>query len=130
MLRILAVVAAGTLTFGTAGVARAQPQEGSCDYALSPPTLVTVSGTTMVTATVSPRACTGAVTFQTVACVAMAGDPGPGHCSQGRGILPAQVYFQPYRPGAAYTSTGRGCASAGNPPQASCRETGPLTVTL
>ncbi|MBX7455099.1 hypothetical protein GR927_44560 [Mycolicibacterium sp. 3033] len=130
MVRILALVAAGALTFATAGVAHAGPQEGSCDYALSAPTLVTVSGTTMVTATVSPRACTGAVTFQTVACVAMAGDSGPGHCSQGRGILPAQVYLEPYRPGTTYTATGRGCASAGNPPQASCRETGPLTATL
>lgn len=130
MLRTLAVVAVAALTLGGTGLAHAEPQDGSCEYALSAPTLVTVSGTTMVTATVSPRACAGAVTFQTVACLAMAGDSGPGHCSQGRGILPAQVYFQPYRPGTAYTATGRGCASTGNPPQASCRETGPLTATL
>ncbi|WP_111512465.1 hypothetical protein [Mycobacterium kyogaense] len=130
MLRTLAVIPALALALGPTALAHAQPQDGTCDYELSPPTLVTVSGTTMVTATVSPRACAGAVTFQTVACLQMAGESGPGQCSQGRGILPAQVLFQPYRPGTEYTATGKGCASAGNPPAASCRTVGPLTVTL
>ncbi|MEW5809924.1 MAG: hypothetical protein AB1925_10745 [Actinomycetota bacterium] len=130
MLRTLAVLTVTALTFGPSAPANAEPDAGSCDYALTPPTLVTVSGTTMVTASVTPQACAGAVTYQTVACLQMAGNQGPGRCSAGNGILPAQVFFQPYRPGTAYTATGRGCASSGNPPQASCRETGPLTVTL
>lgn len=119
-------LAASTLSIGTAS---AQPASPACVYELSPPRVVDVSGTAMVTATVSTRACDGAVTFQTVACLVRAGDTGAGTCAQGRGILPAQV-FVPYRPGTAYTSTGRGCASKGNPPQKFCEQNGPLTATL
>lgn len=131
MFRTLAVVAAATLILGsTPAVAGAQPAPSPCNYELSPPSVVNVSGTDMVTATVSPRACDGAVTFQTVACIKMQGSDGAGQCSQGRGILPAKVFFQPYRPGTTYTSTGRGCAAKGNPVQKYCQESGPITVTL
>ncbi|KRE30051.1 hypothetical protein ASG82_24985 [Mycobacterium sp. Soil538] len=131
MLRTFAVVSAAALLLGaTAAVADAQPAPSTCEYELSPPSVVTVSGTNVVTATVTPRACDGAVTFQTVACIQMAGASDAGTCARGAGILPAQVFFQPYRPGAVYTATGRGCASAGNPPQRSCQQTGPLTATL
>ena len=122
--------AAALLLGSTASIAHAQPAPATCDYELTPPTVVNVSGTNVVTATVSPRACDGAQTYQTVACIQMAGGPGAGQCARGNGLLPAQVYFQPYRPGATYTSTGRGCASAGNPPHKTCIETGPLTATL
>lgn len=131
MFRTLAVVSAAALALGaTAAVGGAQPAPSTCQYELSPPSVVNVSGTDVVTATVTPRACDGAVTFQTVACIQMAGASDAGTCARGAGILPAQVFFQPYRPGAVYTSTGRGCASAGNPPQASCQQSGPLTATL
>ncbi|GFH03455.1 hypothetical protein [Mycolicibacterium hippocampi] len=131
MFRTFAVVAATTLVFGsTAAVAGAQPAPSACNYELTAPTVVNVSGTDMVTATVSPKACDGAVTFQTVACIQMQGSDSAGQCVQGKGILPAQVYFQPYRPGATYTATGRGCAAKGNPPQTYCQENGPITATL
>ncbi|KMO71005.1 hypothetical protein EV589_3934 [Mycobacterium sp. BK558] len=131
MIRTFAVVSAAALLLGaTAVVADAQPAPATCEYDLSPPSVVAVSGTNVVTATVTPRACDGAVTFQTVACIQMAGGTDAGICARGAGILPAQVFFQPYRPGTVYTSTGRGCASAGNPPQTSCQESGPLTATL
>lgn len=131
MFRTFAVLAATSLVLGvTPGVAGAQPEPGACEYELSPPTVVNVSGTDVVTATVNVGACDGAVTFQTVACLQIQGGSGPGQCAQGRGILPAQVFFQPYRPGATYTATGRGCASAGNPPQKNCQESGPVTATL
>lgn len=131
MFRTFAVFAATTLVLAsTTAVAGAQPAPSACDYELSPPSVVNVSGTDVVTATVSPRACDGAVPFQTVACIQMQGANGPGQCAQNTGILPAKVFFQPYRPGTTYTSTGRGCASKGNPPQASCQEKGPITATL
>ncbi|MGB3233431.1 MAG: hypothetical protein WBB57_22500 [Mycobacterium sp.] len=130
MIRTFAVVAATTLVFGSTAVAGAQPAPSACNYELTAPTVVNVSGTDMVTATVSPRACDGAVTFQTVACIQMQGSDTAGQCVQGKGILPAQVYFQPYRPGATYTATGRGCAAKGNPPQTYCHESGPITATL
>ena len=131
MFRTFAVVAATTLAVGsTAAVAGAQPAPSPCNYELSPPSVVNVSGTDVVTATFSPRACDGAVAFQTVACLQMEGTSGPGQCAQNTGILPARVFFQPYRPGTTYTSTGRGCAAKGNPPQKFCQESGPVSATL
>ena len=131
MLRTFAVLAATTLALSTTtAVAAAQPPPMACNYTLTAPTVVNVSGTDVVTTTVDTAACDGAVTFQTVACIQMQGSSGPGKCAQGRGILPAQIFFQPYRPGTTYTATGRGCASAGNPPQKVCQEAGPITATL
>lgn len=128
---MFAVSAATMLVLGSnAAVAGAQPAESPCNYTLTAPTVVSVSGTAMVTATVSPAACDGAVAFQTVACIQMQGASGPAQCVQGKGIKPAQVFYQPYRPGATYTSTGRGCASKGNPPQTYCQEAGPFTSGL
>src|SRR5690349_2471376 len=114
----MVLTAAAALTFaGSAGVATAEPSSPPCSYTLSPLQVVDLSGTKVVTATVSPGACNRAETFMTVACVQLQGSDGPRQCSQGQGILPAQIYYQPYRPGATYVATGRGCASTGNPPQ-------------
>ena len=70
------------------------------------------------------------VAYLTVACVQLQGSDGPGQCQQQNGILTAQVFYQPYRPGATYIATGRGCANTGNPPQPVCQPLGPLTATL
>ncbi|MDY6998004.1 MAG: hypothetical protein SW019_15500 [Actinomycetota bacterium] len=134
MLRACAAVATAVLTFGSpAAIAHAepeQPDQAGCTYTLTAPSVVTVSGVEMVTAIVDTGACDGAVTYQTVACIEMVGGNGPGRCEEGSGIVPAQVFFQPYRPGATYIATGRGCAAKGNPPQKYCRENGPLTAVL
>jgi hypothetical protein len=131
MFRACAVAALTVLSFGCSpAIAGAEPDSMGCTYTLTAPSVVNVSGVDMVTAKVDTAACEGAVTFQTVACIAMDGSNGPGKCAQGSGIVPAQVYFQPYRPGATYTATGRGCAAKGNPPQRYCAENGPLTATL
>lgn len=126
------VLAAVALTLpGTAGQASAEPGgPTACSYTLSPPHVVQVSGTSMVTATVSPAACDQAESQLSVACVQLQGGEGPPKCQQGNGILTAQVYFAPYRPGATYIATGRGCALTGNPPQSVCQTTGPYTETL
>ena len=89
-----------------------------------------LSGTNAVTATLSPAACDRSVAYLTVACVQLQGSDGPGQCQQQNGILTAQVFYQPYRPGATYIATGRGCANTGNPPQPVCQPMGPLTATL
>jgi hypothetical protein len=133
MIRSLMVLTAVTaLTFaGAAAVAGAEPAPPPpCSYTLSPPEVVQLSGTNMVTATLTPAACDESNSYLLVACVQLQGSDGPGQCAQGQGILPAQVYYQPYRPGATYVSTGRGCSSKGNPPQPFCRPTGPFTATL
>jgi hypothetical protein len=117
---------------GSTGVAVAEPAPppSSCNYTLSAPHVVQVSGTDMVTATLSPAGCDGAMTFLSVACLQVQGGSGPGKCEQNNGILTAQVYFAPYQPGATYIATGRGCATSGNPPQSSCLTVGPQAATL
>jgi hypothetical protein len=126
----IVIAAAVALTLaGTPTVASAEPSP-PCHYALSPPQLTQLSGTTVVTATLSLAGCNQSVGYLTVACVQMQGSDGPGQCAQQNGILTAQVFYQPYRPGATYVATGRGCANTGNPPQPVCQPMGPVTATL
>lgn len=101
-----------------------------CSFTLSPPHVVQVSGTDMVSVTMSPAHCNGGTAYQSIACVELQGSQGPGRCAQNNGLLTARVYYSPYQPGATYVATGRGCASKGNPPQPFCAPTGPLTATL
>jgi hypothetical protein len=115
---------------GSTAVASAEPSPSPCSYRLSPPQVVQLSGTNAVTATLSPASCDRSVAYLTVACVQLQGSDGPGQCQQQNGILTAQVFYQPYRPGTTYIATGRGCANTGNPPQPVCQPLGPLTATL
>jgi hypothetical protein len=115
---------------GTAAIAHAAPAPPPCSYTLSPPQVVELSGTNVVTATLSPAGCNQSTAYVTVACVQLQGSDGPGQCQQQNGILTAQVFYHPYRPGATYVATGRGCANTGNPPQPVCQPMGPLAATL
>ena len=128
---LMALTAAVALVLaGTTAVAGASPGPTACAYTLSPPQVVQLSGTNVVSATLTPAACDQSNPYLMVACIQLQGGDGPAQCAEGRGTLPAQVYYQPYRPGATYISTGRGCASKGNPPQGVCSEAGPFTATL
>jgi hypothetical protein len=131
MIRSLTLlVAAATLPLaGTAAVAVAEPPP-TCSYNLTPPQVVDVSGTSMVTATIQPGACERSNAYLSVACVQMQGSPGPPKCEENNGVLPAQVFYAPYEPGATYVSTGRGCANTGNPPQPVCTPVGPVSATV
>jgi hypothetical protein len=126
----LLIAAAVLPVGGTAAVAVAQPAPPTCTYNLSPPQVVAVSGTDMVTATVSTGACDHSTTYQSVVCLQQESSPGPPTCEGNNGMLTAQVFYAPYRPGATYVSTGRGCASTGNPAQSVCTPVGPVTATL
>ena len=84
----------------------------------------------MVTATLSPGACERSNVYVSVACLQLEGSPESAKCEQNNGMLTAQVFYAPYRPGATYISTGRGCANTGNPPQSVCTPVGPITATL
>lgn len=131
MIRSLSLLAAVALPFaGTQGVAGAEPTPPPCTYALSPPQVVQVSGTSMVTATLSPAACDRSNVYLSVACIQLQGSDGPGRCEQNNGILTVKVYYAPYRAGATYVSTGRGCALTGNPPQPVCQPVGPFSARL
>ena len=128
---LMALIAAAALALaGTAAVADASPSPAPCAYTLTTPHVAQLSGTNVVTATLTPAACDQSDSYLLVACVQLQGSDGPGQCAQGEGILPAQVYYQPYRPGATYISTGRGCSSKGNPPTPVCSPKGPFTATL
>jgi len=131
MIRAPMVLAgAVVLTLAGSAVAGAEPSPSPCSYRLSPPQVVQLSGTNAVTATLSPASCDRSVAYLTVACVQLQGSDGPGQCQQQNGILTAQVFYQPYRPGATYIATGTGCANTGNPRQPVCQPMGPLTATL
>src|ERR1700722_647307 len=72
---------------GFAGTASADPSsdsspEPSCVYTLSAPQLVQVSGVTMVTATLAPYPCTGAINPNSMTvCVKAQGDSTNGKCA-------------------------------------------------
>jgi len=132
MLRLPIVLSAAVMLAlaGIAPVASAEPSQPPCQYTLSPPQVAPLGGGTAVTASLSLAACNQSVGYLTVACVQLQGSDGPGQCAQQNGILTAQVFYQPYRRGATYIATGRGCANTGNPPQPICQSMGPLTATL
>ena len=124
-----AVMALAVAGVAAAGIADAEPTP-PCSFTLSPPQVVQVSGTSLVTATVSPAGCeVPASPHQSVACLQLQGGDSAGQCMHSGGIVTAQVYYS-YRPGATYVSTGRGCASTGNPPRSICQVVGPFTATL
>ncbi len=84
----------------------------------------------MVTATLSPFPCTGAINPNSMTvCIATAGDDSGGECGSEARPIAAHV-FVPYRPGATYESTGRGCGSVYGALATSCTTEGPLTATL
>ena len=85
----------------TAGAADAEPSEPpTCSFTLTPPQLVQVSGADMVAATVTMASCDGlAAPISSFACIQAEGSDSAPQCVEGKGQLPAQVYYQPYRPG-------------------------------
>jgi hypothetical protein len=130
------LIACAVAVLGVAGMpagvaAHAETDAPPCAFTLSPPHVVQVSGRDMVTATVDPAACgVAAEPTLSVACVQMQGSQSAEQCDMTEGPGTAQVYYAPYRAGATYTATGRGCASTGNPPRSLCQTSGPLTATL
>ncbi|MDY6995771.1 MAG: hypothetical protein SW019_04180 [Actinomycetota bacterium] len=124
---------AAALLSGSAGVAAAGPVPPAppCSFTLSAPQVVHRDGADVVTATVAPADCgPPASPYLSVACVQLVGDGAPKQCAQGRDGQPAQVFYAPFVPGAAYTATGRGCGNwIGNEPAPQCQQLGPHTVT-
>lgn len=132
MARAILVLLSGVLIAGVTAIpAHAEPAP-PCTFALSPPAVIHVDGADMVSATVSPAACGApADPRMTVACVQRQDNASPIQCNQGRGAQPAEVRT-PYRPGATYVSTGRGCGGwlgiREIAPQ--CQVLGPLAAPL
>jgi hypothetical protein len=131
---ILVLVVAATAALASvagASVAQAEPPP-PCSFTLSAPRVVQVGGADVVTATLAPAECgPPAAPYVSVACVQLQGDDSTIQCTEARGGESAQVFFSPYRPGAAYASTGRGCGSwIGTEPAPLCQQLGPTVATL
>jgi hypothetical protein len=112
------------------GDARADPWPPSpCGFSISPPQVVDVGGVPKVTATVTSTVCgVAASPYQAVACVELLGQQ-RSSCMQG--VDTAQVYFEPYTPGATYVSRGRGCGIiVPTLPADNCQILGPNQATL
>jgi hypothetical protein len=126
---VLWMVSTMALT-GVAGAGSAHAQWPTpCNYTLSPPAVVQVSGADMVSAMLTPAGCMGAFRpYLSVACVQLQGE-GP-QCTQARGSDVAQV-VAPYRPGATYISTGRGLGTVWNDmSEPNWQVLGPISATL
>ena len=118
-------------TIAGAGVAHAEPPP-PCSFTLSAPEVVQVNGVDMVTATAALAGCgPGAGPYVSVACVQLQGNDLSSRCMQAHGTDAAQVYYGPYRPGATYVASGRGCATwLGQSPAPLCQILGPNTAAL
>lgn len=102
----------------------------SCTYKLTAPSVVNVSGTDMVTSVIAPGPCTGVIQPNSfVVCIEMLG-VGTPLCKSSALYEPVQVYFAPYRKGATYKATGRGCGDVFASGGQVCSSLGPYTVTL
>jgi hypothetical protein len=134
-LAVLPVAVALTTIGLTTAAAHADPSpdpgpEASCTYKLTAPSRVNVSGADMVTATITPGACTGLIQPNSfTVCVEMLGSGTP-QCNFSPIYKAVQVYFTPYRKGATYRSTGRGCGNLLPSGDESCTSLGPYTTTL
>ncbi len=128
---ILPAVFAGAVVLGNVVPAAADPEPVMCNFSVSSPSVVDVSGTPKVMAEITVGACTGVAkpTFTQV-CLSAADSSTAGRCAELPGYNAARVYLSPYRPGTAYTARGRGCAAQTNPPAPICTTVGPTTVTL
>lgn len=118
----------------SASLAHATPSDddgtGQCTFVLSQPTVVQVSGLSLVSATMRPGACTiHAVPNLSVVCLSVAGSGSQGECASKNGQDPAEVRY-PYQPGATYVVRGQGCASTYVPPYTLCQDFGPTQNTL
>lgn len=126
----LSLAGAGWLPTAAATPPPATADEPSCTYTLSTPQLVQVSGTTMVTATLTPYPCTGSISPNSLTvCVTPQHNPTAGQCGFSAVPTKAQV-FVAYKPGTTYVTRGTGCGSVYTTDGTICSTVGPDTTTL
>ncbi len=129
LLMLFMALTVGVTGLAGASVANAGPPP-PCAFLLSPPHVVPTPSGDQVAATLTPGECgPGAMPYVSVACVQLQGDGSANVCAPARGTDTAQAYV-PFRPGATYVSTGRGCATwIGQPPAPNCQVLGPVGAT-
>jgi hypothetical protein len=93
----------------------------------------------MVVATLKPGPCSlEGIPNQSVVCLSIEGDGTPGQCGRNLGGTDPAWVYRPYRPGATYVVTGRGCADVFDDPihhntgpmKTVCQTVGPTSFTL
>lgn len=107
-----------------ASISSAAPTDdsGQCTFAITPPTVLPVSGVNYVFATMRPGPCTlEANPYQSTVCLSIEGEESNGQCTTKSGPDPAVLYFT-YRPGATYIEKGQGCAGLTRPPYTLCQD--------
>jgi len=122
---------AAALALCSPAMTHASPDTGGhCTWQPVAPSIITVSDTQMVTASLKAGACTifGSPNLTTV-CLAIDGDGAAPKCAQSASPYPVQVYT-PYRPGATYVMTARGCLTLFEAPHRLCQTYGPTNYTL
>ena len=115
-----------------AGISHASPTDdpGRCNFTLTPPRVVQVSGVSYVQATISAGACTlHAYQNMSTVCLSIEGDESSGQCAT-RNDPNAAVLYYVYRPGATYVEKGQGCANFNTPPYIICEDFLPSRITL
>jgi hypothetical protein len=133
--RVVSLLLATVVTaFGAVcptGVAAAAPAADAfdCVFTLSRPEPVAVSGTTVVSATLTPSSCTGQASPNSSTVCVFSADDSNEHCADGRGWNPAMVSTS-YRVGQSYTSRASGCFTATVSGATVCRTFGPVAVRL
>lgn len=127
---VAAVAGLSLATTAAAAPPADAPGERSCVYTLSTPQLVQVSGSTMVTAKLTPYPCVGSITPNYLN-VCLKPEPSTSTGTCGFSSVPsfAEV-FVPYKPGTTYVATGTGCGSVYTPEGSICATVGPSSTTL
>ena len=122
----LAALLLGSSLLTGVGTATAEPLP-PCAYALTPPTVIQTDGGPMVSVSVEPTSCGfPASPYVSVACVGILGES--TKCTQNPDR--AEITM-PYRAGATYVGTGRGCGSfVGRSITQDCQLFGPVEVGL
>jgi hypothetical protein len=128
MMRTLSVVratlAVALCSVCCAGISSASPADGSgqCNFGITPPTVVPVSGVNYVYATLRAGACTlHADPLSSTVCLSIEGDDSAGECASKYGVETAELYVA-YRRGATYVEKGQGCAGVNQPPYTLCED--------
>jgi hypothetical protein len=125
------VLTIAPLAVCTANIAAAPPSSGQCSFVLAPLKVVQVSGVSMVAGMVQAGGCSTPIEPNLqVVCVSVEGDDSAGQCASAFAPDQPAVVYYPYRPGATYIATGKGCGQIFNPSSERCQDLGPARATM
>ena len=129
--RFVASIFASALLYAAATCCAPSASADTCTFELSPPQMATLTGgVVQVTASLTPRSCTGtAIPQRSTVCLAF-GDSS-GRCETAYAWTSARVFLdQTQRDGTrGYQSSGKGCVDSDDPARMTCRDYGPTQTS-